>query len=118
MVDIVVHRYEFLKKMKKKARDSILKIILGEDELTPVTKMNIQDYIKFVQLLISRDAESTLVAMFLFMFLFESEDEITKEAVFKTLNLLEGSATKHRIVESKLCEIIKKSKGNADQTFN
>lgn len=62
--------------MKKKGRDLIFKIILGEQALKPLFKINIQDYIKFIQLFVSGDADCSIVAMFVFKFLFQDEERV------------------------------------------
>lgn len=74
LLEILIHRFDFLKKMKRKARDSIFKILLGVESLSPIFKISIQDYIKFIQLFISRDADTSLVAIFAFKFLFKNEE--------------------------------------------
>lgn len=73
LLDILTHRFQFLKKMKKKGRDLVFKIILGEQALRPLFKINIQDYIKFIQLFVSRDADCSVTSMFIFKFLFRED---------------------------------------------
>lgn len=41
LVDIVVHRFEFLKKLKKKIKDLVFKVILNLEELPTFYKINI-----------------------------------------------------------------------------
>jgi hypothetical protein len=58
--------------MKKKARDLIFKILWGSEALSPLFKINIQDYIKFIQIFVSKDAEISVTAYFAFKFLFRN----------------------------------------------
>lgn len=78
LLDIVIHRFEFLKAMKKKARDLVFEILLGVEGVSTYYKINIHEYIKFNQLFVSRDAEPAQLAMFIFAFLFMREEQATK----------------------------------------
>lgn len=84
--------------MKKRGRDLIFKILLGVESLSPVFKINIQDYIKFIQLFVSRDAEPNLVALFTYKFLFKNEEDVNMESALSCLNLIENSNKKHKYI--------------------
>lgn len=73
----------------------IFKVLLSLEELPKYYKINIQDYLKFIQLFVYRDADSFAVSMFIFSFLFKQHQEISMDAVRKSMDLLGGTAHAH-----------------------
>ena len=45
LLDIITHRFNFLKTINKKMRNSIYRSLLGR-QVNPLTKINIQEYMK------------------------------------------------------------------------
>ena len=98
-MDIVVHRFEFLKKLKKKIRELIFKVILSMDEIPTYYKINIHEYLKFTQLFVSRDAEPNFLTMFMLTFLFKESREISFDGAMAVLDQIDGPVSKHSFVE-------------------
>lgn len=84
----------------------------------PLFKINIQDYIKLIQLLISRDAEPILSATFIYKFLFkEEEEEVRLEDALMVLEGVGGSARRHGLVEARLGEIVGRAGGDGRAVY-
>ncbi len=99
---MVIHRFDFLKKMKKKGRELIFRILLGEQSRQPMFKINIQDYIKLIQIFVSRDAEPPFLSMFIFRFLFKDEESVNMMCALDSLDLIDSSVNRHKVVEGRL----------------
>jgi hypothetical protein len=75
-----------------------LKIVLGIDKIYSYYKINIHEYIKFIQIFASRDADTTIVATFIFKFLFQEHGEINIKNAINALDMIGGSASRHELV--------------------
>jgi hypothetical protein len=106
LLEVVIHRFDFLKKMKKKGRELIFRILLGEQSRQPMFKINIQDYIKLIQIFVSRDAEPPFLSMFIFRFLFKDEESVNMMCTLDSLDLIDSSVNRHKVVEGRLEKIL------------
>lgn len=88
--------------MKKKGRELIFRILLGEQSRQPMFKINIQDYIKLIQIFVSRDAELPFLSMFIFRFLFKDEESVNMACALDSLDLIDSSVNRHKVVEGRL----------------
>lgn len=103
--------------MKKKCRDAIFLAIFGPESLDPLFKIHIQEYIKFIQVFVSRDADPSFLALLMFKFLFKDENSINEQTVLKSLDLIGNSANKHSIIESKIFSIMEANMNRSDKIF-
>ena len=118
LIEILVHRFDFLKKMKKKCLELLFKTLLNLEDLPKYYKINIQDYLKFIQLFVYRDADNFTVAMFIFSFLFKESQEISMSAAEKSLGLLAGLASLHLEIETILEKLISELPQGGEKIFN
>lgn len=42
LLDIITHRFNFMKNMSKRTRENIYRSLLGRTDINPLTKINIQ----------------------------------------------------------------------------
>ena len=69
LLDIITHRFQFLKTMNKRVRSHLYFSLLGR-EVNSLTKINLQEYMKISSMFVGKDAGSHEVAVFMCVFLF------------------------------------------------
>jgi hypothetical protein len=56
LLDIITHRFGFLKTMSKRVRENLYRSLFRR-EINPLTKINIQEYMKINEMFVGRDAK-------------------------------------------------------------
>lgn len=73
LLDVLNHRFAFMKQLGRKLRDRIYRCLLKRDDLHPLSKVNLQEYMAFYEMLVGRDANIVDTATFVYLLLFHDE---------------------------------------------
>jgi hypothetical protein len=87
LLDVLNHRFAFMKQMGRRLRDRVYRCLLKRDELHPLSKINLQDYMAFYEMLVGRDANIVDTATFVYILLFQDTPSFSSaKAVIEQTN--------------------------------
>jgi hypothetical protein len=87
LLDVLNHRFAFMKQMGRRLRDWIYRCLLKRDDLHPLSKLNLQEYMAFYEMLVGRDANIVDTATFIYLLLFhETPSFSSAKAVIEQTN--------------------------------
>lgn len=70
MLDVLNHRFVFMKQLGKRVKDRVYRCLLKRDDIYPFTKLNISEYMAFYEMFVGRDSDIIETATFVYLFLF------------------------------------------------
>lgn len=70
LIDVLNHRFSFMKQLNRRLRDNVYRCLLKRDEIHSLTKINVQEYMRFYEMFIARDANLVETATFIYLILF------------------------------------------------
>ena len=73
LLDIITHRFGFMKAIGGRMRDHIYRCLLGRENVNILTKINVQEYMRFCEMFLGRDAGSPEIATFLYLLFFNGQ---------------------------------------------
>lgn len=104
LLDIITHRFGFMKAIGGRMRDAIYRCLLGRENVNMLTKINVQEYMRFCELFVGRDAGPVETATFLYLLLFNGQHP-NLESVQQALLQLKAPILKQRLFLEQLFEV-------------
>jgi hypothetical protein len=56
LIDVLNHRFTFMKQVNRRLRDNIYRCLLKRDDIHVLSKISVQEYIRFYEMFVGRDA--------------------------------------------------------------
>lgn len=103
LLDVLTHRFSFLKSLSSCTRNKLYWAVF-QREVTALSKISINEYLKFSEIFIGRDADPTALSSFIYLFLFGHQPPQV-EKVTMIIAKLKGPSSKLKEVSERLVAI-------------
>ena len=70
LIDVLNHRFSFMKQLNRRLKDNVFRCLLKRDDIHSLTKINVQEYMRFYEMFIGRDSNLVETATFIYLILF------------------------------------------------